>query len=315
MAALLIDAGPNDEIILPSYTYVSTANAFALRGAHLKFVDSNSTHPNMDVSQVAALITERTKAIVVMHYGGMACAMDEIMALAKQHDLLVIEDAAQAIDGWYKEQRTGTIGHLAAMSFHETKNVHCGEGGMLMINDERFMQRAERIREKGTNRPDFFRKEVEKYSWVDIGSSYLPSDILAAMLYGQLIHIDRIQKRRTAIFERYNSLLSELPSRYGVELTHVPEQSRANGHLFYLVCKSEEERSELIRFLDERQVKAVFHYQALHDSPYYKEKYNGAPLPHSLRFTNCLLRLPFYYELEDEEIEHICNLVHAFYSK
>jgi dTDP-4-amino-4,6-dideoxygalactose transaminase len=315
MAALLLDVGPGDEIILPSFTYVSTANAFVLRGATLKFVDVASTHPNIDVSNISKLITSKTKAIVVVHYGGIACDMDEVMNLAENHNLFVVEDAAQAISGSYKDRHLGAIGHLAALSFHETKNVQCGEGGMLIVNDERFRKRAMLIREKGTNRPDFFEKKVDKYSWVDVGSSYFPSDILAAILFGQLQYLDRIQERRIAIFEKYMELLQEVTEKTTVQLPDVPTYTKTNGHLFYLICASEGERSQLIRFLDEQDIKAVFHYQTLHDSPFFEKQYKGEELPNSKRYANRLLRLPLYYELEDRDVQHVCARIQQFYLK
>jgi dTDP-4-amino-4,6-dideoxygalactose transaminase len=313
MAAILIDIQPGDEVIAPSYTFVSTVNAFALRGAKIVFVDSCPDNPNLDVDLVESLITDKTKAIIPVHYAGIACEMDGIMDLSKKYNLFVIEDAAQAIDSFYKGRPLGTIGHLAAFSFHETKNIVAGEGGMLVINDKRFAQRAEIIREKGTNRSQFFRGEVDKYGWVDIGSSFLPSDIIAAFLFAQLENLEKIQQKRKGIWNMYYQGLISLQSK-GVGLPFIPESATNNGHMFFLVCRSEEERSALISFLKSKGVLSVFHYLSLHSSPFHKEKYTGGELVNSDRFTECLLRLPLYYELAGDEVSYIVKAVHEFYN-
>ena len=238
MAAILLDIKEGDEVIVPSFTFVSTANAFVLRGAKIVFVDSCSNHPNMDVTKIESLITKKTKVIVAVHYAGMACDMDVIMELAKKHNLFVVEDAAQSIHSFYKGKPLGSIGHLATFSFHETKNVSSGEGGMLVINDERFVKRAEVIREKGTNRSQFFRGEINKYDWVDIGSSFLPSDIIAAFLYAQLENIDKIQEKRSKIWIKYKEAFNSIATSGKVTLPEIPVNATNNAHIFYLICQS-----------------------------------------------------------------------------
>src|SRR5436190_15236469 len=313
MAAILSDIQPGDEVIMPSYTFVSTANAFVLRGAKIVFADSTSDNPNIDCDSLEELITEKTKVIVPVHYAGIACDMDVIMALAAKHDLLVVEDAAQAVDSFYKTRPLGGIGHLAAFSFHETKNVISGEGGMLAINDERFTDRAEIIREKGTNRSQFFRGEVDKYNWVDIGSSYLPSEIISAFLFAQLENLDRIQTKRKALWERYYAGLENLSGDFGVGLPFIDEFATNNAHMFYLVCTSSDERAGLIEHLKGAGIHAVFHYLSLHKSPFYESKHDGRTLPNCDRFSDCLVRLPLYYELTIEDVGKITSSVNDFY--
>ncbi|PIY09622.1 MAG: dTDP-4-amino-4,6-dideoxygalactose transaminase [Flexibacter sp. CG_4_10_14_3_um_filter_32_15] len=315
MAALLIDLKEGDEVIMPSYTFVSTSNAFVLRGAKIVFVDSENNTPNIDADKVEELITEKTKAIVVVHYAGMACDMDKIMAIANKHNLFVIEDAAQAIDSFYKGKPLGSIGHLATFSFHETKNIISGEGGMLVINDDRFIKRAEIIREKGTNRSAFFRGEIDKYGWVDIGSSFLPSDIIAAFLYAQLENLEDIQNRRKYIWNKYYEGLKELDSKNLVRIPQIPSYATNNAHMFYLVCKDIEERSALISKLKENDINAVFHYLSLHKSPFYQDKHDGRELPNCDNYADCLVRLPFYYELKEEEIKRVIKTITDFYQK
>ncbi len=315
MAALLIDLKEGDEVIMPSYTFVSTSNAFVLRGAKIIFADSEKETPNIDTDKIEELITPRTKAIVVVHYAGMACDMDKIMVIANKHNLFVIEDAAQAIDSFYKGKPLGSIGHLAAFSFHETKNIISGEGGMLVINDDRFIKRAEIIREKGTNRSAFFRGEIDKYGWVDIGSSFLPSDIIAAFLYAQLENLEDIQNRRKYIWNKYYEGLKELDEKNLVKIPKVPSYATNNAHMFYLVCKNVEERSALISKLKKKDINAVFHYLSLHKSPFYGEKHDGRELPNCDKYADCLVRLPFYYELKEEEIERVINTITEFYQK
>lgn len=314
MAAILLDIKEGDEVISPSYTFVSTVNAFVLRGAKIVFIDSGIENPNMDVAAIEAMITPKTKVIVAVHYAGIACDMDKIMALANKYNLFVVEDAAQAIDSFYKQRPLGSIGHLAAFSFHETKNIISGEGGMLVINDERFIKRAEIIREKGTNRSAFFRGEVDKYGWVDIGSSFLPSDILAAFLYAQIENIEDIQQKRKNIWNHYYTGLQQLESSGKVQLPCLPSYATNNAHIFYLLCKNMDERIALISFLKSNGVNAVFHYLSLHKSNYYKDKHDGRVLPYSDKYSDCLVRLPFFYELTEEQFEYIIRLINAFYS-
>jgi dTDP-4-amino-4,6-dideoxygalactose transaminase len=313
MAAILLDIKPGDEVIVPSYTFVSTVNAFVLRGATIVFADSEKETPNMDASKLEALITPRTRAIVPVHYAGMACDMDTIMDIAKRHNLYVVEDAAQAIDSFHNGRPLGSIGHLAAFSFHETKNVIAGEGGMLVINDPEFERRAEIIREKGTNRSAFFRGEVDKYNWVDIGSSFLPSDIIGAFLYAQLENIDEIQEKRKRAWERYHANLKPLADSGLINIPAIPAYATNNAHMFYIVCRNAKDRETLIEYLRVNRVNAVFHYLSLHKSPYYHEKYSGPELPNSDHYSDCLIRLPMYYELTDAEIDEISGLVINFF--
>jgi dTDP-4-amino-4,6-dideoxygalactose transaminase len=314
MAALLLDIKPGDEVIMPSYTFVSTPNAFVLRGAHIVFADSTAENPNLDPVQLESLITARTRAIVPVHYAGIACDMDPIMEIANRHNLFVVEDAAQAIDSYYKGKALGTIGHLAAFSFHETKNIISGEGGMLAINDERFATRAEIIREKGTNRSSFFRGEVDKYGWVDYGSSFLPSDIIAAFLWAQLENLRDIQTKRVAIWERYYSALEPLVE-IGIELPRVPDFATNNGHMFYMVCRSLAERTALIECMKSQDINPVFHYLSLHTSPFYAENHDGRVLPWADHYTDCLIRLPLYYELSTVQQTRIMDAILAFYKQ
>ncbi len=313
MAAILIDIKEGDEVIVPSYTFVSTANAFVLRGAKIVFADCETGTPNIDVSKLEALITARTKAIVPVHYAGMACDMDVIMGLAGKYNLFVVEDAAQAIDSFYKGKPLGSIGHLAAFSFHETKNIISGEGGMLVINNDRFLHRAEIIREKGTNRSQFFRGEVDKYGWVDIGSSFLPSDIIAAFLYAQIENLEAIQIQRKKIWNNYYKGLGFLETQNKMGLAAIPSYATNNAHMFYIVCKNLAERTALIKHLKENEIGAVFHYQSLHKSEYYKQKHDGRVLPGADRFTDCLLRLPFYFELTESDQQKVINTIIKFY--
>ena len=320
MAAILINIQPGDEVIMPSYTFVSTANAFVLRGAKIVFTDSNTTHPGMNEDDIEALITSNTKAIVPVHYAGVACNMDKIMAIAKKHNLYVIEDAAQAIDAYYTgadgiKKPLGGIGHLSAFSFHETKNIMSGEGGMLVINDEQFIKRAEIIREKGTNRSSFFRGEVDKYGWVDMGSSFLPSDIIAAFLYAQLEHLDEIQTKRLHIWNMYWNLLKPLADKGFIKLPYLSEGSSNNAHMFYITCKNLEARTGLIAHLKAENINAVFHYLSLHKSPFYELKHDGRGLPVTDMFADNLLRLPMYFELTEDDILCITNAITNYYEK
>ncbi len=309
MAAILIDIHPGDEVIIPSYTFVSTANAFVMRGAKIVFADSRSDHPGIDENKIEDLITSRTKAIVPVHYAGVACDMDKIMAIAKKYNLFVVEDAAQSIDSYYEGKPLGCIGHFGCFSFHETKNVQCGEGGMLCINDEKFIKRAEIVWEKGTNRAAFWRGEINKYGWVDIGSSFLPSDINAAFLYAQLEKIDIIQQKRKDIWNDYFKNLFDIATEKGFKLPYIPEYSTNNAHMFYIVYKSPEERNKVINKLSENGINSVFHYLSLHSSPYYKQYHDGRLLEYSDKYSNCLLRLPFHYGVTINNINFIKKIL------
>ena len=325
MAAILCNIQPGDEVIIPSYTFVSTALAFVREGAKIVFADSRSEHPNIDVDLIESLITPKTKVIVPVHYAGMACDMDQIMALANKYNLLVVEDAAQAIDSYYNPlplkgdiktdgRPLGSIGHLSAFSFHETKNIISGEGGMLAINDERFIHRAEIIWEKGTNRAEFFRGEVNKYGWVDIGSSFLPSEVIAAFLWAQIEHLDEIQNKRKQHWNRYYNALKPLADKGYFSIPLIPEYATNNAHMFYLVCPSLTDRTMLINTLKQNDILAVFHYLSLHSSPYYHEKHDGRVLANCDMFADCLVRLPLFYELTDENLDKIIETIMSLYS-
>lgn len=316
MAAILLNIQPGDEVIVPSYTFVSTANAFILRGAKIVFADSRQDHPGMDEDSIEALITPATKAIVPVHYAGVACDMDKIMEVAKKHNLFVVEDAAQCIDSFYTgkdgvKRALGSIGHLSAFSFHETKNVISGEGGMLVVNDPSLVARAEIIWEKGTNRSAFYRGEIDKYNWVDLGSSFLPSEIIAAFLWAQLENIEVIQNQRRHIWNQYHSHLQEAMAAAGVKTPVIPEFATNNAHMYYLVFRNLEQRSHVIASLKEKNIDTVFHYLSLHKSPYYTSRYEGPELPLSDHYSECLLRLPFYFDLTDEDIRFISEQIIA----
>lgn len=313
MAAILLDIKEGDEVIAPSFTFVSTVNAFVLRGAKIVFCDSGLDNPNMDVNLIEKLITSKTKVIIPVHYAGIACDMDKMMELASKYNLFVVEDAAQAIDSYYKEKPLGSIGHMAAFSFHETKNIISGEGGMLVINDERFINRAEIIREKGTNRSSFFRGEVDKYGWVDIGSSFLPSDIIAAFLFAQIENLENIQSKRKEIWLSYYESLKELENKNFIKLPFIPDYASNNAHMFYIQCRNLEDRTRLIAHLKKSQINAVFHYLSLHKSPYYINKHDQRELPNSDLYSDCLLRLPMYYELTSSDLKLICNEITVYY--
>lgn len=315
MCAILSDINPGDEVIAPSYTFVSTVNAFVLRGAKIIFADSHNDQPNIDENAIEKLITKKTKAIIPVHYAGIACNMDAIMNIAKKKKLIVIEDAAQAIDSYYKGKPLGSIGDMAAFSFHETKNIISGEGGLITINNPKFIKRAEIIREKGTNRSAFFRGEVDKYGWVDIGSSFLPSEIIAAFLYAQLEHLDTIQEKRTKIWQTYYAELKTLETQGKLRLPVIPDYATNNAHMFYVVCKNLKERSALIEHLKKNDILSVFHYLSLHKSPFYKKQHDGRKMPNSDMFTDCLLRLPLFYELNDKDLKKIVGSIKSFYGK
>lgn len=315
LAALLCRVQPGDEVILPSFTFVSTANAFALRGAKLVFVDCLPNHPNMDPARVAEAVTGRTRAIVPVHYAGVAVDMDPVLETARKAGALVVEDAAQAIEASYRGRPLGTLGDFGAFSFHETKNVHCGEGGMIVVHGADHARRAEILREKGTNRAAFFRGETDKYGWVDVGSSFLPSDILAAVLWAQFEEFPAISARRLRLWNRYVEHLSPLERAGWLELPVVPDFAGHNAHGFYVVLPDEATRSRLIGHLNSRGILAVFHYQSLHKSDYFADKHDGRPLPHADRFSDCLLRLPLFHDLRDEEQDAVVAAVGDFFRK
>ena len=316
MAAILCDVQPGDEVIVPSYTFVSSALAFVRQGARIIFADSYADNPNIDADKLESLITDKTKVIVPVHYAGVACDMDKIMDIANRHGIFVVEDAAQAIDSFYKGRPLGSIGHFGCFSFHETKNVTAGgEGGLLCVNDERFIRRAEIIWEKGTNRAEFFRGMVNKYGWVDTGSSFLPSEINSAFLWAQLENLEAIQARRKAIWNTYQEALQPLADKGCFKTPDIPSYATNNAHMYYLVCRSLEERTALIDYLRKQDVCAVFHYLSLHLSDYYREHHQGAipELPCCDHFADCLVRLPMYYELSEEDITLVIKLIKEFY--
>jgi dTDP-4-amino-4,6-dideoxygalactose transaminase len=314
MAAILIDIRPGDEVIMPSYTFVSTANAFVLRGAKIIFCDSRRDHPGIDEEGIEELISAKTKAIVPVHYAGVACDMDKIMSVAEKHGLYVVEDAAQAIDSFYTDKNgqrkpLGGIGHLAAFSFHETKNITSGEGGMLVINDARFNDRAEIVREMGTNRSKFFRGEIDKYGWVDIGSSFLPSEIIAAFLFAQLESLDEIQVKRRKIWNQYNELLRPLDDTGLFKFPFIPGYATNNAYMFYLICASLKMRTKMINDLKNAGISSVFHYISLHKSKFYYRGESSGQMPLADYYTDHLLRLPFFYSLTEEQIISICKAI------
>ena len=314
MCAILADIQPGDEVIMPSFTFVSTAIAFIRQGAKIVFADSYEDNPNIDATSIESLITANTKAIVVVHYAGVACDMEPILLLAKKYNLFVIEDAAQAIESFYvfsdgTQKALGSIGDMAAFSFHETKNIISGEGGLLAVNNEKLIHRSEIIWEKGTNRAEFFRGEVNKYGWVDIGSSFLPSEVTAAFLWAQLENLEKIQLKRIKLRNTYFELLEPISETKKFNLPLIPQYATNNGHMFYLVCQNLEHRSQIIHHLKSKNILAVFHYLSLHKSDYYMSKHDGRELPNSDMFTDCLLRMPMYYELEEKDVALICNML------
>lgn len=342
MAAILCDIKPGDEVIAPSYTFVSTVLAFVRQGAKIVFCDSCKDNPNIDADKIEALITDKTRVIVPVHYAGVACDMDKIMEIANRHNLLVVEDAAQAIDSYYKGRALGSIGHLGCFSFHETKNIIAGEGGLLTINDDRFIRRSEIIWEKGTNRSEFFRGEVNKYGWVDTGSSFLPSELISAFLWAQIENMDMIQTRRKEIWEQYYQGLMSLADDGYLQLPNIPNYATNNAHMFYIVCRSLDERTALIKYLKDKGILSVFHYLSLHKSGFYTthadsrpEKFQeletvkmtnfdgtvtdevqviGLNLPNCDRFADCLVRLPLFYELESPQVTEIVKSIRVFFN-
>ena len=316
MACMLADIGPGDEVILPSFTFSSTANAIVIFGGVPVFVDIRPDTKNIDENLIEQAITEKTKAIMVVHYAGVGCEMDKILEIAKKHNLLVIEDAAQGVNATYKGKYLGTIGDIGCYSFHETKNYSMGEGGAIMVNNPAFLDRAAIVREKGTNRTQFKNGQVDKYTWVDKGSSYLPSDILAAYLYPQLLKMDEINENRKASFNSYMELLTPLMEKGLIDLPKVPEECTHNGHMFYAMCKDLEEREALQRFLRAHNIGSAFHYVPLHSAP--EGERAGRLSGEDNYITNTferLLRLPMYYRLSREEIEYVCQVIDEFYSE
>ncbi len=314
MAAILAEIEPGDEVIMPSFTFVSTANAFVLRGGVPVFVDIRDDTLNIDETLIEAAITGRTRAIVVVHYAGVSCDMDPIMALAQQHGLLVVEDAAQGIMCAYKGKPLGSLGQLAALSFHETKNIISGEGGALLINDSRFSERAEIIREKGTNRSRFFRGQVDKYTWVDIGSSYLPSEIVAAFLFSQMQHAESITTRRLALWEKYHTRVAGLEQAGKLRRPVIPDYARHNAHMYYVLAPDAGTRTKLLEHLRAREIGAIFHYIPLHSSPAGRRygRTNGE-LPVTDAVSERLVRLPLWIGLEDGVLDQICGQLAAFF--
>jgi len=337
MCAMLCELQPGDEVIVPSYTFVSTALAFLREGAKVVFADSSSQTPNMEAEQIEPLITDKTKVIAVVHYAGVACDMDKIMALAEKHNLLVVEDAAHAIDSYYdvrgfekfdslKVQELakqydgliplGGIGHLGAFSFHETKNISSGEGGMICINDKKYLRRAEIIWEKGTNRAEFYRGMVNKYGWVDMGSSFLPAEINAAFLWAQLENLNDIQNKRKSLWKKYYEGLLPLEEKGLIRLPELPDYATNNGHIFYVVCCNLQGRTELIKYLKGKDILAPFHFLSLHKSEYNTKHAENIPeLPNCDMYADCLVRMPMFYELTIEQVEYIVDCIkHAIKS-
>lgn len=312
MCALLLDFKKGDEIIMPSYTFVSCANAFIREGARVIFCDSNKDSPNMDLNHLENLINPNTKAVLAVHYGGASCDMERLAKIVSDNDLLLIEDAAQAINSFYNDKPLGSFGDLSTFSFHGTKNISCGEGGLLAINNSDFIERAEIIREKGTNRKEFIKGKVDKYRWVDIGSSYLPSDILAAILYGQIEELDKIHNHRMNAWNKYNSeiiIRNNSPftiNRYLINANH-------NGHIFSITFDKKRERDNFIKYMYNNQVQVVSHYQSLHNAPYYKKISKSiVDCKYSDRFTNGLVRLPLFQGIDDQELKKVINLVNIY---
>ena len=311
MCAMLCELKPGDEVIVPSYTFVSTALAFLREGAKIIFADSGSENPNITLDNIKPLVNERTKVISVVHYAGVACDMDAIMQFANDRGIIVVEDAAHSVDSFYKEKPLGGIGHLGAFSFHETKNISSGEGGMLVVNDERFIRRSEIIWEKGTNRAEFYRGMVNKYGWCDMGSSFLPSEFNAAYLWAQLEQLDDIQGKRKHIWNMYyEGLKDKIDSQ--IIIPKLPDYATNNAHMFYLLCPSLEYRTRLMGYLKEKGIQTTFHYLPLHSSDYYKDKHDGRVLANCDKYGDCLVRLPLFYELTDEEVNHIISSIQSF---
>jgi dTDP-4-amino-4,6-dideoxygalactose transaminase len=313
MMALLLDIQPGDEIIAPAYTFVSTINPFILRGAVIRFVDSRIDSPNMDVNLIRPLINAKTKAIIAMHYAGQACDMHALEALSKEFQIPLLEDAAHAIDAYYDNRPLGSFAAMSAFSFHASKNIVAGEGGLLVINDAQYLKRAQLIFEKGTNRTAFSKGEVPAYEWMDIGSSFAASELSAACLYAQLNSLTVIQSKRKALWQAYYSALSSLAEQQYFELPTLLNMAEHNAHLFFIVCKNKEARVQLSAYLKEKGIETAFHYQALNQSPFYKKHYPALHLPQAERYADCLLRLPLYPDLSMEELQYIVQEIQAFF--
>ena len=313
MCAMLLNIKEGDEIITPTFTFVSTALAFTRQKAKIVFAESREDHPGIDENKIESLITKNTKAIVVVHYAGVACNMDKIMRIASKYNIYVIEDAAQAIDSFYKGKQLGTFGHFGCFSFHETKNIQSGEGGLVLVNDEDFLYRSEIIWDKGTNRAQFFRGEINKYGWVDTGSSFLPSDILAAFLYAQIEDLNSIQKRRKTIWYNYFNGLKVLETKGLIKLPKIPKYATNNAHMFYFLCKSEDERSALIKHLKFNGIYATFHYQCLHSSKFQNNAIENDKYKNAYIFQDSLIRLPLFVELSYKQQKEVMNQILSFY--
>ena len=313
MSAFLCDIHPGDEVIMPSYTFVSTANAFVLQGAKIVFVDIRPDTMNIDETKIEAAVTEKTKAIVPVHYAGVACEMDTILAIANKYGLKVVEDAAQGVNAWYKGRALGTIGDFGCYSFHETKNYTMGEGGALLFQDQKYLERAEILREKGTNRSKFFRGQIDKYTWMDYGSSYLPGELNAAYLYGQLEACGKINDKRLELWDRYYQGLKELEEAGKIELPVVPEYAVHNAHMFYIKARDLEQRTRLISWLKEHGIMSVFHYIPLHSAPAGRKfgRFSGEDV-YTTKESERLMRLPMFYNLSMEEVDTVIRTIREF---
>ena len=315
MTLAVAGVGAGDEVIMPSYTFVSTANPFLLRGAKLVFADSGKDNPNICPKSIEKLISSKTKAIVIVHYAGIACDIDAIKEIIKGSNIILIEDAAQAFDSYYKGKPLGTFGMFSTFSFHETKNITCGEGGLLVVNDSKYLKKAEIIREKGTNRSAFLKGEVDKYGWVDIGSSFLPSDLLAALLYSQLNNKNKIQSRRIKLWQYYFKKLVHLQKVDLITLPIIPDYASNNAHMFYIVLKTEKIRDRILSGLRSNGITAAFHYQSLHKSKYFLKNNILEDLPMADKYSSCLLRLPLFYELKFKSIDLITEIINTEINK
>ncbi len=318
MCALLLNIQPGDEVIMPSFNFVSAANAFALRGAKIVFGDIDPHTFNLDAGEISRLLSPKTKAVVIVHYGGISCPMEEISSSTRNHNIAVIEDTALAFDSWYTDSLNqkrilGSLGDFATFSFHETKNIICGEGGALIINRKEYIEKAEIIREKGTDRSKLFRGETNKYTWQSLGSSFLPSDITAAFLYAQLEKYQTIIQKRKTLYHHYDNLLADLDLENKITRQRVPPYATINGQQFAFLCKNEDQRTRLINYLHQHSIKAVFHYQPLHKSPWYTSHYPEIRLPVTEHVSERIIRLPLFYELSLNELEHICDVIGQFY--
>jgi dTDP-4-amino-4,6-dideoxygalactose transaminase len=314
MSALLLGLGPGDEVIVPSYAFITTANAFALRGVTIRFADSFDEHPNIAPSEIERLVNPKTKAIIALHYGGVSCDMDTIIGIANKHNIAVIEDNAQGISASYRNKPLGSIGDFGAISFHDSKNVHCAEGGALLVNREDSFSRSEVVWDMGTNRKDFRDGKVEQYGWVDLGSSYYPSELNAAFLYAQLKELDRVNSERINYWKNYHSAFEHLEKEDKLRRPNVPDYAKHNAHVYYIVSESKEQRDQLIEWLKENEIGSAFHFQSLHQSPFFKEQYAGPDLRNADMFSQRLVRLPLYCGLEKHQDEVIGRVL-EFYHK